>query len=619
MQQRRPHSSSAPRHHRGKAAPAPRVSREPLLEILQRHEQWLLDKGSAPTPQALREYWLAEDQRIGPRPDYLLWRIWNVDGVRLKGPAMQETLLWRQGLAQGYSGPLLAMAAARALEARDAAPREAMQKLLLAAPLQPGAVGWLMEVALGRGSLQSLREAVLREHPSWRVGEALPMSVHAPVVPRWWRRWMIAALRALVGQDPEWLCTLWQTQLQSLWPGQTMRWTHWETLLDWGSALRLAGRNDEAGRVFWLALQVLPPRAPQALLQRARAQSWFVAESAMSLPEGLCCEEASLIFPGEPPNTALGEQAQQLYRDERDAFQNWLQAVAAMDEAWRPLRDAALVLHHPQAALAWLSRRAQAQATKGQHALLQAAAQLCLKHGLLASMARIGQWSCSNKALLLQWAQACRRAQQWMPFGRDWKAWEQQAAALRRAWCRLLDEPTSWEEEELFVLQELLLNRAATLGEALPEGARPWMEAQDPRSLAQHLKEHWRLTSALEKQRQLEWWSLHSQWRRRPQAEHQAWLSVVSIGEEKSGRRHWLLQTPKRRLHGRFRAVDAASWQMQLAQWWELLTQDVPELQCLWLATDSKLDSWPQADGLIQQVASWEALFRQQRMGSGPS
>lgn len=499
---------------------------------------------------------------------------------------------------------------------------------------------WLSAVltdAEPAAALAVFAEIFTQIDPAWKLGRAVNLSflketASWPVTPAKITRWLITALLQVsnrmdsVKDRAAWLMTAWRLQHESGAPPAVQC----TLLLDIASRLRLAAQPYEAVRIMALALHLLPERAPAALAQRCRVAAWTLAEAGLTAPASLRVVLDDLPFPGEPPTSEKGQEAARLFRDQADAFQTQLQVEIETDEDWQKLRAAGVVLHHPLAALAWIGKKAQSYALKKQHELLQAAARLAQRHHCLCSQGRILAEAPESAERVIAFAETLRQAQRRMPVLRDSAAWLSLTHSLRTAWGRL--EPDAIRDEEtLFMLHELLLDRETTLNRNLPAemrvlALRHLFSRRQPSTLITAIQDEPRLMQSLEHQRTIELWSLAAEIRDRKELANTVWISLVMKGDLAGGRYSWIIQSSSERLvkQGRIRAAVAneTSDMMPLLREIAAAAAELArEAEWILLTTESSLSElqWQQAitnflpQAKVTQVPSWEWAFRVMR------
>ena len=600
------------------------------------HEAWRKAQPGKPGHGALRHYWKPLDAKHGLRPDYQLWRHLHcadsppekrqdLAGLAISALKSRELVTVAPGIVL-VTGWLVDGKAGAAEQKVRPALKEALTRH--GGALRKDAAGevvcWLAQTVLGHDkavSLAELQTLCTRLDPAWKPGRApaFPSCARLPVAQRVLVRWVVIVLRSLT-EDAHWLRTAWRLQ-RSLRPdGALIRPVEWELLMAAASAARAEGSNLEALRLTALAVHLLPDRAPEPVRQRARVAAWFLAESGIETPEALRVCLDDLPFPGETPASEKGQESIRLFRDEADAFQTRLLREVETDGDWQKLRAAGIPLHHPLAALAWVGKRAHAYALKKQHDLLDAAARLALKHHALGTLSRIRAEYPVSAAVLLELVRALREGQRRLPVVRDAAEWGRCADCLRAAWGRLEADAIS-DEETLFFLHETLLDRDATLLRALPEELRVLAlehpkSARRPSALIQALDAEPKLFQSLEHQRAVEWWSIASELRERPEMADSVWISLVQRGDATSGKYSWIMQsaTGRAKRQGRIRSEEEQS--ALVAELVKAGSALCAEWKRVYVATDQGAPlPWPA--GIAQKlIPSWEHGFREMRAGA---
>lgn len=605
-------------------------------EIVHEYEAWRKAQPGKPSHGALRNYWKPLDAKHGPRPDYLLWR--HLHGA--DSPPEKRQDLAELALSALKSRELLTVVPAIVLvtgwlvDGKAGAAEPKVRPVLKEALARHGAAlkkdpagdvaCWLTQAVLGHdkaAALADFQAFCLRLDPTWKPGRApaIPPCTRLPVAQRVLARWVVIVLRGLT-EDAHWLRTAWRLQ-RSLRPeGALIRPVEWDLLMAAASAARAEGSNLEALRLTALALHLLPDRAPEPVRQRARVVAWFLAESGIEAPESLRVNLDELPFPGETPASEKGQESIRLFRDEVDAFQNQLLREVETDGDWQKLRAAGIPLHHPLAALAWVGKRAHAYALKKQPDLLDAAARLAMKHHSLGTLARIRAEYPASAAALLELVRALREDQRRVPVLRDAAEWRRCADCLRSAWGRL-DADAIHDEETLFFLHETLLDRGATLLRALPEELRALAlehpkSPRRPSALIQALDAEPKIFQSLEHQRAVEWWSIASELRERPEMADAVWISLVQRGDAASGKYSWIMQSAVGRAKGQGRIRSAEEQSSLVSELVKACSALCPEWKRVYLATDFVAPlPWP-ADLELKLIPSWEHAFREMRAGA---
>lgn len=640
----------APSRHR--RSPAPPPPPEPLLGIVQAHEEWRRSQNGKPGRGALRDYWRPRDQKHAQRPDYLLWRQTlcadsppekrqdNIDLALRVLRAPDAATLWA---ALSLLPGVLQTAHPR----RDELIKAVQQRLPQLSPLPTQAshscalIRWLCQSALPAEPellLKSLSDLLLTTQSDWRLGRRVELSFlkaesWLPVSPVQITRWLLQALTSLVPKltsKPDaaaWHLTAWMLLRDARPPQSSPRGAELEMLLNAACTARESGDPIEAARLTCLMMHLLPPQVPEAFLQRCRVAAWTLAEAGLTAPTALRVNLEDLPFPGEPATSEKGLESTRLFQDAADFSQQSLAQEVSTDPDWQRLREAGVVLHHPLAALAWIGKKAQSYVIKKQTELLSSATRLALRHHRLSTAGRLlAQWPGSWENVL-DYAKALRQSQKRMPYLRDSAIWQDWTSSLRSAWGRL-EANLPADSEDLFFLHETLLDREVTLLRHLPAEPRQLAlrhlhSRRSPSALVQALEADPRLMQPLEHQRAVELWSIAASLRERPDQKGIVWVSLVSRGDPGSGRYSLLIQGSRSRVHlqGRLRP-EANSGQLDLQPLLQELLSALPqvcsETEGLLLAVDAPLRDLPWAEqlwqqgftGLVSRIPSWEWAFR---------
>lgn len=548
------------------------------MAIVREFDQWRRGQPGKPSRGAIRDYWKQRDQKHGQRPDYLLWRQMLCAESPLERRHDPVELALR---ALRAPDPLIHWAALSLVPSLlqagpplPAARREELVKALRArlggaqrppAPL-PGAphscalIVWLCRAAAGEETavlLKELHALLSTTQPDWKLGRSadlgfLRSECWLPVPPAQGVRWLAAAIARLIRQaavSPQaaaWHLTAWMLLRDARPPQSAPRADELEMLLDAAGTARLAGDPHEAARLTALALHLLPPQAPEPLLQRCRAAAWTLAEAGLAAPPSLRVSLDDMAFPGDLPASEKGQEAARLYHDAADASRQSLAEEVAYDPDWQRLRDAGVVLHHPLAALAWIGRKAQSHVVKKQHELLNAANALATRHHCLSTTGRILAQAPVSPETVLAYAQTLRQSLRRMPLLRDAVVWQDWTANLRAAWGRL-EADAIHDPESVFLLHETLLDREVTTLRCLPmelrlQALRHLHSRRSPSALVQELESDPRQMQQIEHQRAVELWSIATEMRERPDQAHTVWVSLVLRGDAGAGRYSLLVQ-----------------------------------------------------------------------------
>jgi hypothetical protein len=637
------------RHRDRRAAGGPAggaTTAGPLAEIVRECEAGRQALGEAPG-QALRDFWRKQDSLHGKRADYLLWR--QIRGaevfrgnVELVGELAVRAL--RSGEAQiRWGGLSLLPALPPGLKAGGLV--EAVKGVLGMPGLKEAGtscewVRWLGRVWLETGGEASalmgdLQQMLMKVQAGWKPGRALHLElvsqeawwpVEVGVVKRWLGRTMVRLVRAggvAAEAAAAWLVSAWLLRREGRPAGSLPGAGEVELLLDAGCAARAAGDGHEAWRLTALALQLLPPRAPERLLQRCRVAAWRLAEAGLLAPEGLKVRLDELAFSGDPPDSEKGREAAALYCDEEDPARAVLLREVESDADWQVLRASGVVLHHPLAALGWIGKKAASHAVKKQHGLLEAAARLALRHHCLGSAGKmLAVWP-GNAERVLEFARMMRESVKKVPVLRDAEVWAGWAGGLRAAWGRL-EVGGIADEEALFFLHETLVDREETTWRCLPGEVRA-LEGQ-PRALALVLEADLRLMRVLEHQRTVELWEVGAMLRERADLSGSVWVSAVLRGEAGAGRYQVMVQGASGRAlwQGRVKAGEGvADYSPMLDEVVAAVKKAAPEVQRVLVARDVTLPELPWGERLgavgdmvtVVFVPSWERAFRELREG----
>lgn len=659
------------------------------------YEQWRRGQAGKPSRGALREYWRQRDQRYAKRPDYMLWRQTQC----LESPPEQ-----RQNAAElamrGLRHPdpmihwaVLALVPAL-LEDSTSPPLPSPQRAELIAALaarvggakQPKApnvnhpsrtlIAWLgLSAGHSRPEdaatlLTHLHDLLLAARPDWKLGRSpdfgflqddgaawLPISATVVI------RRLAGALSRIVRHAASatiehashagsqvlslrdvasWQFTAW-LMLRDARPDQSLpRAVELEMLLDAATLARAAGQHHEAARLATLVTHLLPPQTPEPLLRRCRVAAWMLAEAGLAPPANLRVTLDDMPFPGEPPASEKGQEANRLFDDPADLAKQALAREVAGDPHWQRLRATGVALHHPLAALAWIGKKAQTYALKKQTDVLQTAAHLAARHHCITTTGRILAQSPGSAEAVLDFARAMRQSLRRMPLLRDAEVWQDWRACLRAAWGRL-DTDAIHDPEGLFLLHETLLDREITTLRSLPMelrllALRHLHSRRAPSPLVQNLEAEPRQMQSLEHQRPIELWSVAAESRGRPEMARTVWISLVLRGDAAAGRYSLLVHGPSGgvQTRGRLRstggnATNATSCTLSELDVRPLLQDMVQSVakagtapEWVLLAVDPDLASLPWQTLLddfglpaaVSCIPSWEWAFRVLRESS---
>lgn len=649
--------------------PAPAV---PLGQIVHEHESKLLSLPGKPDKQTLRKHWQQLDTQHGQRPDYLLWRLLQDRGFPPAKRQDTADLMLRslrsdlpaQWAAVSLLPDLLAQpslpgnkrdAIVTAIRQRTTAGKQALSPLAKA-PHSSALFLWIVRSLTAPDTASLLPDLALilgKALPEWKLGKKPDLGFWTaessawPVTQSWFVRQMAEAIvRVVKGQiaapaqpptaeQASWLLTAWRLLRDSHNAGQgqgSTRQREAELLLDAAALTRASGDPLHAARLTALALHLLPERMSETLQQRCRVAAWHLMEAG--LVAGTTTQPAfdELPFPGEPAASEGGKAAAWQYLDEADPTRPFLLKEAAEAPEWQILRQAGLSLQHPLAALSWIARKAQSYALKKQWDLLNAALQLAIRHGRLTTWGRLLPHLPPSSDALLQYATALRASQRRMPFLRSSSLWQDWTRHLRAAWGRLPETAGGLDAEQTFLLHETLLDRETTLCRCLPaslrqESLRHWHSRHQPSRLILILADSFREFQHLEHQRQVELWSVASEWKERAALAHQIWISLVLRGTPDQGRYSLIAQGPSGQIieQDRIRVSPAdastSSWQPLWKRVVEITEKLGAEISTVVLALDASLQSESlladlQSAGMtpaVHGVPSWEWAFRVMR------
>lgn len=590
--------------------------------------------------------WRELDARHGARPDWLLWRRLLSGGPAPAGCREEAPALALRGLRSrdaGIQRAILGLLPALPQRGLKTELRAELRRLAAGCPIDSDTnlALWLAGRVLAvettpADAVARLRELQALAPSGWKPGR--PLDVTAPTVASWQtaeptqiRRWLADAVADLVhvalgsaAQESltDWMLTAWCLRRDARPAGSPPRWEDTRLLLDAAAVARREGDPAKSARLEALALHLLPARPPEPLLQRVRSASWRLAEAGLAPPAQWRVHLDDLPFPGDPPTTLAGLEAARQWEDAEDPALPLVRAETVEDPDWAVLRSSGVVLQHPLAALGWVAKRAQAHQVKKQHALLEAATRLALRHQALGSLGRllaIRPGSVDNLAAFARLWRASLRA---MPFLRDISAWGEGRQHLRLAWGRCDGE--IGDSETRFLLHETLQDRLTTTLRRLP---LPWRVTalrhvhgrRSPSDLVRELEADPRRMGLLEHQRRVELWEIAAALRERPQLAGTVWVSVVASGDPAGGRYSILAAGPLGQQEGGGRLRTGAEEAASLASVVAAAVQAVADSpEWLVLAVD---DVWAgvaweselRGAGLTSAVArvpGWEWAFR---------
>lgn len=579
-------------------------------------------------PNVVRDFWRAQDAAHGKRPDFQLWR--QLRGAeRFTGRPEGVVSLMGQALrSQDAQVRWAALALLPALPETARAGLESAVAAALKSP-QPGgcekSLAWVSWLAAGTQESPAALVAE-QEGSAWKAGRALALQAVAaegwlPVSSGVFRCWVAGKIEQ-AAPPAVWLLTAWLLRRDARPEGALRRAREANTLLDAAYGAWRDGQSVEAVRYGALALHLLPRTRPDWLMRRLRPMAWRLAEAGIRLDKGLAVDLEQLPFPGEPPLSEKGRELAAEFADEADVSRPELMREVEQGGDWEVLRAAGVALHHPLAALGWVAKKAGSHAVKKQHALLEAATRLALRHGCWGSAGRLlAVWPGCPSAVL-DFTRGLRTALRRMPFFRSAVAWADLTWSLREAWGRL-EEGSIKDEEALFLLHETLVDRLRTTALCLPESQRcsddeDW---QGHLQVAEQLEREPKQLSLLEHQRVVELWEISALTRERADLEAAAWVSVVLRGAMGAGHYSVMLLTRSGRScwQGRSRGGFPA----------EVVVQEIKtaldalgsaSAAPLLLALDPQLPPmpWEAAFPWVERLAvpSWEAAFRTLREGT---
>jgi len=630
----------------------------PLGGLILEHERWLRSLPGKASRGALRDHWQKLDAQHSQRPDYLLWReIESTDSQPAKRHdvvdltlrclrAPEATIRWAaltllpdimerpSVLASPKYGALLQTlkeALNRESKIPATAPSETLIRWLALRFLEPAqASSWTELQALIQSTQTDWKLGRKIDLNFWDTDPPWPLSR-----PQMMRRLAMSIHRQVKAHTLEnrstaidlapWHLSAWMLLRDARPAHKPAGVIELETLLAAATTARLAEDLDQWGRLTALALNQLPAQLPEALIQRCRVAAWNLSETGLECPPLFKTIFDDLPFPGELPATEMGRTAAQQYLDESDIANLHLTDEVQNESTWEVLRQHPIVLHHPLAALSWVSRKAQAYALKKQQALLQAAATLATRHRRLTTLGRLLPHLPASADQVLDYARLIRENQRQMPFLRDQEIWLDWTRSLKAAWARLEPE-TIQDPEQVFLLHETLHDREVTLLRSLPHdlrvlALRHWHSRKHPSPLVHSLIADPRLMQQLEHQRQVELWSIATELRERADLASMVWLSLVMRGDPAQGRYSLIIQGPKGRVihQDRLRANDKElDWGPLL----EIISRAIPEVNPnatqLLAAIDPVIqelpwNTWLRQEGAITSISfipSWEWAFR---------
>lgn len=506
--------------------------------------------------------WRELDAHHGARPDWLLWRLLLSGGPPPAGCREDSIALALRALrAREPSVASAALALLPALTIQKVKPQARAELARALASLPSGRetalAQWLAHSVLlaepsATEALEHLRHLQALAPSGWKPGRTFDLTPFAAapwqtVEPMRLARWLANAIADLVrhawvkpeASKADWLLTAWQLRRDARPAGALPRFEDTGLLLDAAAARRLQGEPAAAARLEVLALHLLPPRLPESLQQRVRAASWRLAEAGLAPPPQWRVHLDDLPFPGDPPTTPAGLEAARQWEDAEDPALSLFRAETVEDPDWAVLRSSGVVLQHPLAALGWVAKRAQAHQVKKQHALLEAATRLALRHQALGSLGRLLAIRPGSVENLVAFARLWRASLRAMPFLRDIRTWDEARQHLRLAWGRCDGE--MGDSETRFLLHETLRDRLTTTLRRLPplwrvNALRHVHGRRSPSDLVRELEADPRRMGLLEHQRRVELWEIAAALREHPQLAGTVWVSVVASGDPASGR-----------------------------------------------------------------------------------
>lgn len=579
-------------------------------------------------PNAVRDFWRAQDAAHGKRPDYQLWRqlrgaerfTGRLDGVvQLMGQALRS-----QDVEVRWAA--LALLSSVSEEARVKLASEVASALKSPAPKGcEKSVAWVRWLA--GEPLDALAKLTSeQERASWKPGRALAFQAVAaeswlPVSGAVFRCWVAGRIEQLQPPAPWWV-TAWLLRRDARTQGAPRRAREANTLLDAAYASLRDGQPMDAVRYGGLALHLLPRTRPDWLWKRVQPMAWRLAEAGLGLDQELAVDLEHMPYPGEPPLSEKGREVAAAFVDEADVSRPGLMQEVGQEGDWEVLRASGAALQHPLPALAWVAKKAGSHAVKKQHALLEAAARLALKHGCWGSAGRILAVWPGSAAMVLAYAQELRMGLRRMPHFRCPKAWQERMEHLREAWGRLEDAALA-DEESIFLLHETLVDRLETTRRCLPEELRgAQLEAVAKFDVvADALEADARLLNLLEHQRVVELWEVAALARERADLEDVIWVSVVRRGAVASGRYSAMVLGRKGRKVWQGRTREGLQPEVVLQEIKTALREvsAEPPTRCLF-AVDASFPemAWETECPEVARwsVRSWEAAFRTLREGT---
>lgn len=634
----------------------------PLSSVIRDHDRWLSTLPNKPTRGHLRDYWKKLDAQYAQRPDYLLWRelhdqssppqrrqdLADVATRAIKAP---EPIIHWPALAlaldilqnpAGVAEPKLATLQ-QTLRQRLGSPKQPLL-LLKQASSASRLVMWLLQsyVQPDKTTWAELISILQAEQTNFKLGQKIDLSFWKPedgwpLSPQQISRRLALAIhhlclrqlesrQSLSSEFATWHQTAWALLRDSRPTHIPARNLEIEVLLSAASTARLSGDASQAERLTVLALHLLPSHLPDSLRQRCRVAAWTASEAGLATPAIFKTVFEELPFPGEPAASEAGQAAAVQYLDALDPANIYLIEEVQKDSDWDVLRQSGAALQYPFAALMWIARKAQSLALKKQHPLLEAAARLALRHRRFTTLSRLLPHLTPSVVHVVTFAEAIRQAQRHTPFLRDQEIWQDWTRQLRLAWARL--EPDAVQDsEQLFLLHETLLDREVTLLRSLPTefrtlSLRHLFQRKQPTALVQTLAAEPKQMKLLEHQRQVELWSIASEWRERTEIAETVWISLAMRGEPNQGRYSVIVQgaSGRRVLQDRFRLLPGG--EIDPASLWEKIIPLIQEINSqpttLLIAQDMHYQHLPWKAGLqekgvsaqVHLIPSFEWAFR---------
>lgn len=634
----------------------------PLSSVIRDHDRWRSNLSDKPTRGALRDYWKKLDTQYAQRPDYLLWRELHDQG---SPPQRRQDLIDVATRAIKAPEPIIHWPAlALVLDILQnptgiAEPKfSTLQQTLrqrLDSPKQPQLplnhtttasrlVVWLLQsyVQPDKVTWTDLTRILQAEQTNFKLGQKIDFSFWKsedgwPLTPQQISRRLALAihhlcLRQLESREPlssesaNWHQTAWALLRDNRPTHIPARNLEIEILLAAASTARLSGDASQAERLTVLALHLLPPHLPDSLRQRCRVAAWTASEAGLTTPTIFKTVFEELPFPGEPAASEAGQAAAAQYLDTSDPANIYLIEEVQKDPDWDILRQSGAALQYPFAALMWIARKAQSLALKKQHPLLEAAARLALRHRRFTTLGRLLPYLTPSVVHVVTFTEAIRQAQRHAPFLRDQEIWQDWTRQLKLAWARL--EPDAIQDpEQLFLIHETLLDREVTLLRSLPSelrtlSLRHLFQRKQPTGLVQTLASEPKQMKLLEHQRQVELWSIASEWRERTEMADTLWVSLAMRGEPNQGRYSVIIQgaSGRRVLQDRFRLQNGN--EIDTTSLWEKIVPLIQEIHhqpaTLLLAQDIHYQHLPWKTGLLEHglaievhlIPSFEWAFR---------